>query len=914
MRSQEQVSSARLEDPLRLVEILRLASRSKWLILLVLLLTLLATIALLSTQEPKYQVRARLLIAEEGFDQVSLSTREGLDFAPRIENELSVLISQPVAEDTVRARAWEETQRSLFRATRSEELDFSEYDELGLQTVVHPDELKVLPGILRRIQGTQPPAHRLHVSIDSQGNSSSSRVRVSFLDAEQFELSTPGPADLWDSNRQGPFTYEAGEPVQYEGLSLRLEAFGSFAGRSYVVQHRSAESAVRDLLQRVSARAIRRDSGVIELTYTDSDPRRAAEVANAICRNYLVRSVRLGRARAEKTAEFLEQQIVEQRALLRVAEDDVIALQAEHPQVIDVQASAKALIDRAAGLEVDHARAQLAMVGLQEAIEMLEDGDVNGLSRLDRSLPDLVSLAYIDEISTLGAEAAQLERLDAGRYKATLQDEVGRLELQAEEASLRRDGMQVIVEAFAAGDVAATAQLETELARIQEGSGTTLLLAELAALEARIAVEGGALMETHPEFLELSSARTALVARIKEHLGALLAGMSRNAENYAALRDAHQGMLDAIPGQEAETITTAIQELTARVQANLESQLEGVAAKRQAVEGQLEEVEQSLAQLPEHVRAVADPLRRRDTHVQLLGFLQSARQEADISREGSMPTARLIDPALPSPARHSPKVILTLMFGVLLGLILGMGLVFAHEMRNGVLHDEQRLEQAAGLPCFGVLPEVLGGGSAMAMIDGPLRAPLRIVRANLTHALDEIEHVRSLAVVSRKADEGCSLCNLGLAATFASPDARVLLVDADLGNGELHAQFDLPSGPGFSEVLSEGRPWEQCVQSTARPGLDLLPAGGVSSAILLDGARLRGLLEALYQAYDLVVLDLSPAGESADAHDLVPLIDSVVLAYRDGSATPAEVQVDTRRMLQAGARLVGLIFNGSGRS
>lgn len=914
MRSQEQASSARLEDPLRLVEILQLASRSKWLILLVLLLTLVATLALLSTQEPKYQVRARLLIAEEGFDQVSLSTREGLDFAPRIENELSVLISQPVAEVTVRERPWEEARRALFSATRAEDLDFSEFDELGLQTVVLPEDLTVLPGILRRINGARPPIHRLHARIETSGSSYPSQVRVRFLDAEQFELSIPGPANLWESSRQGPFTYEPGEPVEYEGLTLRLEAFGSFAGCSYLVHHRSEDSAVRSLLQRVSARAIRRDSGVIELTYTDSDPRRAAEVANAMCRNYLVRSVRLGRARAERTAAFLEQQIVEQRALLQVAEAEVIALQAEHPEVIDVQASAKALIDRAAGLEVERARTQLAIVGLQEAIEILEDGDVNGLSRLDRSLPDLVSLAYIDEIGKLGAEAAQLERLDAGRYKATLQEELSRLELQAEEARLRRDGLQVIVESFAAGDVAATAQLETELARIQEGSGTTLLLAELAMLEARIAVAAGALTETHPEYLELASARTALVTRIREHLRALLNGMSRNAENYAALRDAHQGMLDAIPGQEAATIASAIQELTTRVQANLESQLLGVSAKRRTVEGQLEGVEQSLAQLPEHVRAAAGPLRRRDTHVQLLGFLQSARQEADISREGSMPTARLIDPALPAPARHSPKVVLTLMFGVVLGLILGMGLVFAREMRNGVVHDEQRLEQATGLPCFGTLPQVLRGGYAMDMIDGPLRAPLRIIKANLTHALDEIEQVRSLAVASHKAGAGCSLSNLGIAATFASPDARVLLVDADLGRGELHAQLGLPRGPGLSEVLSGERPWEECVHSTERPGLDLLPAGGANSVALLDSVRLKRLLEAWYEAYDLVVLDLSPAEESADAHELAPLIDAAVLAYRDGSATPADVQVDTRRLLQSGTHLVGVIFNSGGRA
>jgi uncharacterized protein involved in exopolysaccharide biosynthesis/Mrp family chromosome partitioning ATPase len=900
------------ETPLALSDLLGVVTRSRWSVLAVALLTLLTAVGVLASRPPLYRASATLVLESARPPSDERDPLPRLETAPRVEDELSVLLSRPLAGLTASARIDEALPRVTFQRTEPDELLLEEPVRLGLETVVEPYDLCVLPGIHRRLTGEPLAEHRLYAAVREVAPDSPRSVRIRFVSSSEVEISTPGPFRLWHYDVKGSVAYAFGDSVAYRGLVIELGAVGMFVGKSYLVKRMGSQTAVNDLLARTTAVEVRRDSRAIKLTVADSDPRRAAESANALCRNYLIRSIELERKRAGLSLEFLDERISKQRAELAGAEAQIVELKANHPETIDITASAVARIELITAFEVERARLELDADALRQALEQLDAGDRGALSRLDRKLPDLMSLSYIDEIGRLSAERLQLDRADAGRYQGRLQDEVARLKGLVEEAAFREAGVRQAVEAFAAGDVAAAAGLDTAVLNALGDPGTAALLARLAGADADLAALSGELTEQHPRTLELAEGRAALARRLLAELRSLLAGLERNTANYRALQSAYEGMLEALPGQERAIIDTALLGLVTRVRENLNSQREGIVERTSALGQRIATVETDLGSLPRHERDLAGPLRRQRTHTELLRFLSSAREEAILGRAATVPTAVLVSPAMPPQTRHSPRVGLVLAFSLFLGLFLGAGLAFARASLRGFVLDEETAARASGVPCLGTLPPAPpNSGAALpspaAILASPAVAAVRVVQANLRHGLDSGNAVHSLALTSCASGEGRSLISLGLAAVFASRDSRVLIVDADPGGAGLQRSVGVEAAPGLAEVLRGERGWRECVHSTDCEGLDLLCVG--AAAALPSAEALRALLTDLAARYDLVVFDLPALTVSAHANALGGVFDALILAVSAGSVAPSELSAEVRRLNSAGARLAGLVFS-----
>ena len=103
---------------------------------------------------------------------------------------------------------------------------------------------------------------------------------------------------------------------------------------------RTPDDAARDLMNNTRVMETQRNSGVLELTVSDSDPLRAAAKANALCLNYFDLKIERSRRRASQSIGFIEDQLEEQTAALETAEADVVALRKQYPDLIDLTTSA----------------------------------------------------------------------------------------------------------------------------------------------------------------------------------------------------------------------------------------------------------------------------------------------------------------------------------------------------------------------------------------------------------------------------------------------------------------------------------------------------------------------------------------------------------------------------------------------
>jgi capsular exopolysaccharide synthesis family protein len=188
---------------------------------------------------------------------------------------------------------------------------------------------------------------------------------------------------------------------------------------------------------------------------------------------------------------------------------------------------------------------------------------------------------------------------------------------------------------------------------------------------------------------------------------------------------------------------------------------------------------------------------------------------------------------------------------------------------------------------------------------------------HLVERLRRDEGLQVFAVTSPGASEGKTITTLNLAGSLAqSPDARVLVIDADLHRPQVanYLGFGRHRSPGLAEsILYENQPLSRTVRRLDQLNISVLLTGSssVGSYELLTSPRLEAVLADARRQYDYVLVDTPPVVPLADSRLLSGLVDGyfvVVAAHK----TTRKLVADALDLLGSG-RLLAVVFNGDDR-
>lgn len=305
--------------------------------------------------------------------------------------------------------------------------------------------------------------------------------------------------------------------------------------------------------------------------------------------------------------------------------------------------------------------------------------------------------------------------------------------------------------------------------------------------------------------------------------------------------------------------------------------------------------------------------------------LRNNALQLQLIREGKVGNVRVIDRAEIPQGFVEPRRSVVLGAAASLGLLAGVLLALARNAFFRGIRSSHQIEAHTGLSVYSTIPlsvrqqalarkaaANLRGVHLLASVapDDAAIESLRSLRISLQFAMLESANNRVL-VTGATAGVGKSFISANFAAVLASAGKRVLLVDADLRKGHLHLLFGVDRSRGLSELVAGSLRPEEAIHRGLLPNLDLLTTGILPpnpAELMMSGAFVR-VLDELSPRYDVVIMDTPPVLLAADTIGMAAQVGTLLLVARAGQTQMGELHEAAKRVLLAGKRVSGVLFN-----
>ena len=384
---------------------------------------------------------------------------------------------------------------------------------------------------------------------------------------------------------------------------------------------------------------------------------------------------------------------------------------------------------------------------------------------------------------------------------------------------------------------------------------------------------------------------------------------------------------------DVQALSARIHELEGQLGTILTTYLKGLSIQVASVDAALAQYERQLSRLPANEVQFARLSRQPKVLAELYALLQTRLKEAEVAAAAADPTVRVIDAAtLPIRPERSHGGLIIAGLGML-GLALGLGLGLVREYADESVRSRRDAEAAIGVPVLGLIPShaaalalerPAGGWRLLPARSGARGESERVGSGVLADAYGRLHMnirfarptapVKTLLITSALPGDGKTFNAGNLAVTLAQRGLRVLLIDADVRRGTLHAAFEEPLSPGLTEVLTRQTTPAQALRGVRVRGgqvLHLLTAGLAppDPASLLGSPTMRDLLALAAPQYDYVIIDSSPVNVVGDAAVLASWVDGVLVVARTGKTPFPALAYAGEQFQAANIPILGVVLN-----
>ncbi|WP_239954470.1 tyrosine-protein kinase Wzc [Pantoea sp. Z09] len=306
---------------------------------------------------PIYSADAMVQVEQKNSSTVLSDLQSIIPATPESDTEIQILESRMVIGKTV--------------------------SDLGLDTVIEQKYFPIIGKGLSRLMGNKPA----QIAI--------SRLEIPrTIDKRNVELEVNSPT-TYTVSKDGDelFKGQVGRLEQHGEITMLVSDIQAEEGTSFTVTKLNELQAINSVLANLTVADKGKDTGVLGLQYVGEDPEHISKVLNQIVNNYLLQNVERKSEQAEKSLEFLRNQLPQVRAKLDDAENKLNTFRRQNESV-DMSLEAKSALDSSVSVQ-----SQLNELTFREA-------EVSQLFTKDHP----TYRALLEKRKTLEGEQAQLNK------------------------------------------------------------------------------------------------------------------------------------------------------------------------------------------------------------------------------------------------------------------------------------------------------------------------------------------------------------------------------------------------------------------------------------------------------------------------------------------------------------------------
>ena len=286
---------------------------------------------------------------------------------------------------------------------------------------------------------------------------------------------------------------------------------------------------------------------------------------------------------------------------------------------------------------------------------------------------------------------------------------------------------------------------------------------------------------------------------------------------------------------------------------------------------------------------------------------------------GALRTSVLLEPKVPL-GPVSPRLRVVAMMSTLLGLFVGLGIVYLQDLLDDRFRSPEDLQQQTGVPILAMIRklEPLEEGVGVENIHVHVRKTgsdaesFRTLRTALAFANGGVQR---MIVSSTEPGDGKTTVTVNLAAAVAQFGHKTLLIDADMRRPGTTPLLELRGQSGLSMILRDTAPVAESAQANIHrsliENLDVIPSGlrPVNPMELLASNRFADLLAWAEVEYEQIIIDSPPALAVSDSAIIGRLVDGVILIVRPEKNRRRMVVRAVESFPSLGVNVLGTVIN-----
>ena len=375
--------------------------------------------------------------------------------------------------------------------------------------------------------------------------------------------------------------------------------------------------------------------------------------------------------------------------------------------------------------------------------------------------------------------------------------------------------------------------------------------------------------------------------------------------------------VEKIITSQVQTINPVYSDLITELSSE-EASLQVLIANKKAVEKIREEYQNKIAQLPSIEQQLLEMQRDLKVKENLYMLLLEKLEETRIAEAGVIGNAQIVDKANVPTIPVKPNKKLTLAIGGVLGIFLGILIVFIVEYLDKTLKGEEEIQRIVPeVPIVGRVPSyepdkrrATGELVVKNHPTSPVSESFKLIATNLLFMDGAKKQV--VAVTSPGPGEGKSFIAANVAVTFAQNGFKTLILDLDMRKPRVEKVLGLgeKAKVGIVNHIFRGIPIEE-ITIHFMENLDIIPVGPLppNPTIVLTNPKFSEILEKLKDRYDKIVIDLPPVLAAADPLIVGKHANGILLVVRAATTQRSSLKIAFENIKTSGNRLLGIVVN-----